>query len=368
MRRVAWRADSSETVELTLVLVLLLYACVCSIEIYAGVSPSLSSTDDRDVSYTRLGYLSLDSNERSGFKARELKSVYVNARGNFLRLTIKKCHVNAINQFNQVGIIAINVVGTKVAGTETSAAQIAPQARPAVGAGDVGSGSITSLMSQYHCDEKTALKILELERQKSRAIALEDYDEAKKVKVHLDSLKEVGSRLAQLEQEKAAAVAREDYDLAKQLKREIEYLRGNPGPPPQQHQQQRRNQQEYANDYDAHTIQRSSSQRSVGRRPPPQEEYEQPPPQQQQPAYESHSARSHHPPAAQAHYAQPDAYDDAGVDPQSAYQEQPEEQTPFGNPVEEVGGDDRPIRPSRKAAVMTEDDGTNVRCRDRAGA
>jgi centrosomal protein CEP104 len=52
--------------------------------------------------WKRLGYLSLDSNERSGFKARELKSVYIDAKGHFLKLLVHKCHVNSLNLFNQV--------------------------------------------------------------------------------------------------------------------------------------------------------------------------------------------------------------------------------------------------------------------------
>jgi hypothetical protein len=31
----------------------------------------------------------------------------VNARGEFLKLVIKKCHINTINLFNQVGIVAV---------------------------------------------------------------------------------------------------------------------------------------------------------------------------------------------------------------------------------------------------------------------
>jgi hypothetical protein len=47
-------------------------------------------------------YLSLDPNERSNWKARELKSVFVEARAQFLKFSIFKNHINAINLFNQV--------------------------------------------------------------------------------------------------------------------------------------------------------------------------------------------------------------------------------------------------------------------------
>jgi hypothetical protein len=52
--------------------------------------------------YTRLGYVELSSNERTGFKARELKSVHVDAEGSFLKLILHKNYVNKLNQYNQV--------------------------------------------------------------------------------------------------------------------------------------------------------------------------------------------------------------------------------------------------------------------------
>lgn len=55
--------------------------------------------------FRRLGYLSLNSNERSKYQARELKSVYVNAPGQYMRMVVHKCYINEINLFNQVGCI-----------------------------------------------------------------------------------------------------------------------------------------------------------------------------------------------------------------------------------------------------------------------
>jgi centrosomal protein CEP104 len=61
-----------------------------------------------EVKFNRLGYLSLESNEKSGYQARELKSVYVDAFSLLLKIVLHKCHVNKFNLYNQVGLIAIN--------------------------------------------------------------------------------------------------------------------------------------------------------------------------------------------------------------------------------------------------------------------
>ena len=52
--------------------------------------------------WQRLGYTSLDANERSGHDARELKTVQLDAAAGLLRLQLQRCHVNARNPGNQV--------------------------------------------------------------------------------------------------------------------------------------------------------------------------------------------------------------------------------------------------------------------------
>lgn len=47
-------------------------------------------------------YVSLSDNEKTGFRARELKSVHVDAVGSYLKLTFHRNHVNQYNIYNQV--------------------------------------------------------------------------------------------------------------------------------------------------------------------------------------------------------------------------------------------------------------------------
>lgn len=56
-------------------------------------------------------YIELSNNERTNFKARELKSIHVDAEGIFLKLIIHKNYVNRLNLYNQVSIVAINLLG-----------------------------------------------------------------------------------------------------------------------------------------------------------------------------------------------------------------------------------------------------------------
>ena len=49
-----------------------------------------------------FSYVELQTNERTDFKARELKSVHVDAEGTFLKFVIHKNFVNRLNFYNQV--------------------------------------------------------------------------------------------------------------------------------------------------------------------------------------------------------------------------------------------------------------------------
>lgn len=79
--------------------------------------------------YTRLGYVELSPNERTDFRARELKSVHVDAEGTFLKFVLHKNFVNRQNLYNQVGLIAINIIGDNLA-MDMDPAVHAAQKRP----------------------------------------------------------------------------------------------------------------------------------------------------------------------------------------------------------------------------------------------
>lgn len=124
-----------------------------TIDLYVG-SNAGGGDDAVPDNMRRLGYLSLDNNQRSNYMARELKSVYINAQGQFLKLVIQNCHINNVNMFEQVGLIAINVVGEVPSNASSSSgagggavipsALAAPSAAAGVGSGAESSAAIAA--------------------------------------------------------------------------------------------------------------------------------------------------------------------------------------------------------------------------------
>ena len=184
------------------------------IEIFIGEGVTYDTA-----SFKRLGYLTLDSNERSNYQARELKTVYVDYPGKFVRLLLHKNYVNNQNYFSQVGIVAINLMGSIESQGKSGSHGFKKSY------GTIASNPLNDLSIDMNLDPETTSKLRQLSDAKSRAIATEDYVTAKKIKSVENDLKELGVKLAQIDISKRKAVENEDYDLANELKVECDGYR-----------------------------------------------------------------------------------------------------------------------------------------------
>ena len=163
--------------------------------------------------YKKIGYLSLDNNERSNFQARELKTVYTDYLCVRVKFNLLRCHNNSHNIYNQVGLIAISVLGEYPSILNTGLEK------------NVNFENLDKLEDEMIYDPATLKRLKELYRAKKKAVELEDFDEAKRIKVAIDSLKSVSQSLIQLEERKKIAIKNDDFDAAKLIKYEIERLR-----------------------------------------------------------------------------------------------------------------------------------------------
>ncbi|XP_014448180.1 centrosomal protein of 104 kDa isoform X2 [Tupaia chinensis] len=189
--------------------------------------------------FRRLGYVSLCDNEKTGCKARELKSVYVDAVGQFLKLIFHQNHVNKYNIYNQVALVAINIIGDPADFNDenniTSREKLIDHylghntEDPALEGTYAGKSDYISplddLAFDMYQDPEVAQIIRKLDERKREAVQKERYDYAKKLKQAIADLQKVGERLGRYEVEKRCAVEKEDYDLAKEKKQQMEQYR-----------------------------------------------------------------------------------------------------------------------------------------------
>ncbi|XP_078414369.1 centrosomal protein of 104 kDa isoform X5 [Cetorhinus maximus] len=189
--------------------------------------------------FRRLGYVSLSDNQKTGFKARELKSVHVDAIGQYLKLTFHKNHVNRYNLYNQVALVAVNILGDPVEYNETCITPTKDKLidhylgrspdDPALDGTYFSKSEIISplddLAFDMYQDPEVAQIIRKLDEEKHEAVKHERYDFAKKLKQAIADLQKVGERLGRYEVEKRCAIEKEDYDLAKQKKQQMDDYR-----------------------------------------------------------------------------------------------------------------------------------------------
>ncbi|XP_059087366.1 centrosomal protein of 104 kDa-like [Tigriopus californicus] len=72
--------------------------------------------DHKRCLFASLGEVALESNKKINFKGRQMQTIEVDGfnKGLFLKLLLKKNHLNRYNEYNQVSLMGLNVIGTPI--------------------------------------------------------------------------------------------------------------------------------------------------------------------------------------------------------------------------------------------------------------
>ncbi|XP_028393886.1 centrosomal protein of 104 kDa-like [Dendronephthya gigantea] len=217
------------------------YLIPTKIEVFIGSIPEGQSSSLLTCKFKRLGHVSLVDNQNTEYKSRELKSVHLDAHGQFIKLFVHKNYVNKFNLYNQVQIIATNIIAESIEtfsqfDDANSADRLVDQymKQENVMPGDPLWGKINKpdhisplddIAFAMYQDPQTAEIIRDLEQKKKDAIKEDEFVEAKKYHQVVNDLHKVGERLGRLNVEKQRAIEVEDYDLAMVKKQQIDEYR-----------------------------------------------------------------------------------------------------------------------------------------------
>ncbi|BES98081.1 centrosomal protein 104kDa [Nesidiocoris tenuis] len=162
-----------------------------------------------DLPFEYLGYITLADNRNSSYKSRELKSVAIPSpdRTGFFKLSLHVNHENVHNMYNQVGLVAVQLLGDDKSSMSTE---------PSI---------FDDLSFEMYVDKEVAQMIKKMEIKKEEAVKAERFRYAAKLKVAMLTLREVGERLGRLEVGKVHAIAAEDYTRANRKKEQMDVLR-----------------------------------------------------------------------------------------------------------------------------------------------
>ncbi|XP_059722413.1 centrosomal protein of 104 kDa [Haemorhous mexicanus] len=216
------------------------YMIASKIEFYISESLPEYFAPYQSERFQRLGYVPLSDNEKTDFRARELKSVYMDAVGQYLKLIFHKNYVNKYNLYGQVALVAVNIIGDPADyGIDSMSSPSREKLidhylgikldDPALDGTYLGKrdsiSPLDDLAFDMYQDPEVAQIIRRLDEKKREAVRLECYDHAKKLKQAIADLQKVGERLGRYEVEKRYAVEKEDYDLAKKKKEQMDEYR-----------------------------------------------------------------------------------------------------------------------------------------------
>ncbi|XP_072039390.1 centrosomal protein of 104 kDa-like [Amphiura filiformis] len=226
------------------------YLIPTKIDFYVGLTAPDHMTKSHHKEYKLLGYTLFGDNATTERKLRELRSISVDAVGQYLRLVLDKNHVNKYNLFNQVGLIAVNVIGdnkfTEDADSEDPRVvnkkiideflllqskfkdSEGDPVNPALVEAAAREGYIAStddLAFDMYQDPEIATLIRKMETKRNEATKDRLFTLAKRLEKAINNLKRAGKVISQYDVEKRRAVEKEDYDFARQKKMQIDDYR-----------------------------------------------------------------------------------------------------------------------------------------------
>ncbi|KAG0306406.1 hypothetical protein BGZ98_002445, partial [Dissophora globulifera] len=205
--------------------------------------------------FQKLGSISFDSNSASNYSGRELKSINVDVEGEYLRVVIRQCHVNPLNIYHQVAILALNVLGEPLEDelhgeservdfddyevvngpgqglSESSLAHsVAHSLISPVDTPDVPniSDAVRSLsiaenkdQSVSYLDQDVQKLVSGFVKAKLDAVKVEDFASAKMYKSGYENMIKFADEIQELDIEKHRAAENDDFDLAQELKAKV---------------------------------------------------------------------------------------------------------------------------------------------------
>ncbi|KAI3387338.1 hypothetical protein SNEBB_003860 [Seison nebaliae] len=205
------------------------YLISSKIEVFVGDSTTQIETA-KTARYSRLGYVELSSNQRTNYEARELKSIHMHSTGFMIKLVIHKNYSNRYNVYNQVGVVAISILGDYMNSTLASTSTIIDDNFLTKSINYEQSTAdfnydLNDLAFDMYQDPEVAEIIRALDLRKKEAVSKENYFLAKKIKKAINELQQIGERLSRYEIEKKRAIEKEDFDKALMKKTQADQYR-----------------------------------------------------------------------------------------------------------------------------------------------
>ena len=174
-----------------------------------------------NVRYKYVGFIKMDTNERSQFRARESRKVYVNTKSLFLKIELGQNYRNEFNIFNQVGLMNLDFYGMYLPPLGNNLKKNRFILKYATKKDNIEE------ISDYALEDICGPELKDLKEKMDYNIKIENYLECKNIKAKLDKVRIYGKQIYDLENQKRIAVNNEDFDQAMDLKNLVDKMKAN---------------------------------------------------------------------------------------------------------------------------------------------
>ncbi|KAG5899830.1 hypothetical protein JTB14_012301 [Gonioctena quinquepunctata] len=204
------------------------YLISSKVELFLSNEDTNTIDDARTkINWEYLGYITLSTNENTDFKSRELKSANVpKNQVTYVKMNLHKNHLNRHNEYKQVSLIAINMLGMDL---ETRRSSIPDKDNYAKVYDIMNNPEYVSpyddLAFLMYVDTDVAKMIKDMEIKKHMAVITERFEYARKLKNAMGKLRVAGEKLGKYELEKRHAIDIEDYERARHKKNQMDQFR-----------------------------------------------------------------------------------------------------------------------------------------------
>ena len=185
--------------------------------------------DYQKIQYLNFGYIKLNDNSNSGYKAREFKKIFVDVKCLYLRIDLDKNYANSYNPFNQVSLINIEFYGYKLPGYKNSLINIEITDDNTETIEDLSPTKnkprdfITKTFNDF-LEDICGEKLKELNFKLSENTKNQNSNECFRIKECINEINTVAKKIYNLQLQKDASVKDENFDKAMELKMSIDVL------------------------------------------------------------------------------------------------------------------------------------------------
>ena len=178
--------------------------------------------------YKRIGYVSLQSNDVNEFRARELKSIHLDVMAKRIKLVLHRCHINALNMYNQVGIVAINLLGQRegqILDMSNALTQVLHNKSVANQTNSINIVDSVPDPINIEQDRTVIAAMAQVQMAKMEAVKTENYGKAMQLKEVEKILSQEALVINNLRGNKIRAARAEDYETAQNINEELDLIK-----------------------------------------------------------------------------------------------------------------------------------------------